>query len=436
MKRGTITMELWYKNDLRDPGMGTGKTVVLGIQHMFTMFGATVLVPILIGMDISVALLMAGTGTLLFHLVTGGGIPVFLGSSFAFIAPIIAATSRYGLPSALGGVAVAGLVYVVIAVLVYFAGAQKILGFFPPVVTGSIIIVIGLNLAPVAINMASTNGLENVNATAWLLALLSFAVVIAVSIYVKGFLKLLPVLAGLVVSYAAAALLTLTGVAELIDFTPIKEAAWFGLPALTMAEFDISAILLVAPVAVVTMVEHIGDMMAVGSICGRDFIKKPGLHRTIIGDGLATAFSALFGGPANTTYSENTGVLALTRVLNPTVMRIAAVFAICLSFIPKLGAVISSIPSAIIGGISIVLFGMIASVGARILVENKVNFQLSRNMIIAAVILVLGIGGAMIPITIGSGDRQVSFEIHGMALAAIVGIILNKVLPSGEKKAK
>ena len=418
----------WEKNELRDPSVGIGKTTVLGLQHTFTMFGATILVPILTGLDISVALFMAGIGTLLFHLITKGAVPVFLGSSFAFIGAIIAASAAFGMPYALGGIFVAGLLYLVLAVLVYFLGAKRILSFFPPIVTGSVIMVIGLTLAPTAINMASAGGGDQITATNWLLALMAFLIVALVSVFLKGFLKMLPVLIGLVVSYFVVSILTVTGVAQLVDFAPIKEAAWIGLPDFTFAKFDISAILLVAPVVVCTMVEHIGDIMAISSITGRDYVKNPGLHRTLIGDGLATSLSALFGGPANTTYSENTGVLALTKQYNPTIMRIAACFAILLGFFPKLGAIIGSIPVPIIGGISIVLFGMIASVGARTLVENKVNFQKSRNLIIAAVILVLGIGGAVVSFTISGTE----ISLHGMALAAIVGIILNKVFPDAD----
>ncbi|MCL2103188.1 MAG: uracil-xanthine permease family protein [Syntrophorhabdaceae bacterium] len=428
-------MKFWDKNDLKDPKVGTGKTVVLGLQHTFTMFGATILVPIILsefGMSISVALFMAGVCTLLFHLLTRGGVPIFLGSSFAFIAPIFAAASAYGLESALGGVVVAGLIYILMAILVYFLGAQVIIGLFPPIVTGSVIMVIGLGLAPVAIDMASKGGGEVVTATSWLLALMSFVIVVIVSVFLKGFFKVLPVLIGIVISYLIAVILTVTDLVALIEFEPILEAAWFGFPDFTVAKFELRAILLVAPVAICTMVEHIGDVLAVGAICKRDFVKKPGLHRTLLGDGIATSLSAMFGGPANTTYSENTGVLALTRQFNPNIMRIAAVFAILLGLVPKLGAIISSIPTAIIGGISVVLFGMIASIGARTLVENKVDFQQSRNLIISAVILVLGIGGAIVPFSIGS----VSFSIEGMALAAIVGIILNQILPGKQKYKK
>ncbi|MCL2662648.1 MAG: NCS2 family nucleobase:cation symporter [Oscillospiraceae bacterium] len=429
-------MKFWDKNDLRDPNVGTGKTVILGLQHTFTMFGATILVPIILsafGMSISVALFMAGVCTLLFHLITKGGVPIFLGSSFAFIAPIIAAASMYGFQSALGGIVAAGGVYIIMAVLVYFVGAEKIISWFPPIITGTIIIVIGLVLAPIAVDMASTGGGDDINATSWLLALMSFSIVVIVSVFMKGFMKVLPVLIGIVISYIIAVILTLTGVTPgLIDFEGVAKAAWFGLPEFTVAKFDIRAIMIVAPVAICTMVEHIGDVMAINSICNRNFLKKPGLHRTLLGDGLASGLSAMFGGPANTTYSENTGVLALTRQYNPTIMRIAAVFAILLGLIPKLAAVISTIPTAIIGGISIILFGMIASVGVRLLVDNRVDFHKPRNLIIAAVVLVLGIGDAVVPFRIGSVD----ISIFGMALAAIVGIILNKVLPGADDYRK
>ncbi len=388
----------------------TGKKIILGMQHTFTMFGATVLVPLITGIDISVALFMAGVGTLLFHFLTKNKIPVFLGSSFAFIAPMLMVSKMYGIPYVQGGIVVAGLTYVIIAGLVYFFGHEKIVEYFPPIVTGPIIMVIGLKLAPTAIDMASQN---------WLLAVVSLLIVIGVSIYAKGFFQVLPVLFGLVGGYIFAAI---TGN---IDFTPVTEAALFGLPNFTFPKFNLESIMIIAPIAVATVVEHIGNILVVGTTVEDDFIESPGLHRTLLGDGLATSLSAFFGGPANTTYAENTGVLALTKIYHPVIMRIAAVFAIILGVMPKLGAVISTIPSSIVGGISIVLFGMIASVGGRSLVENKVDFTSSKNLIIAAVIFVLGLGGAVLPVKLGA----VSFTIEGMALAAIVGIILNKVLP-------
>lgn len=406
--------------------LSTVRKLVLGLQHTFTMFGATVLVPIITGLNISVALFMAGVGTLLFHFFTKKRVPVFLGSSFAFIAPILAVAAAVatrngvaynsgdpyaeGLSYAQGGLVVAGLIYLVLAALVFIFGYQRIVSFFPPIVTGPIIMTIGLLLAPVAIDMASGN---------WILALVALVVTTVVNIYGKGFIKALPVLIGLSAGYIFS---IVTGN---VDFIPIKEAAWFGVPPFRMAKFDLEMIMLVAPVAIVTMVEHIGDVLAVGATVEKDFMKNPGLHRTLIGDGIATSISAMFGGPANTTYSENTGVLALTRVYNPVVMRIAACFALILSVIPKLGAFISTIPTAVVGGISIVLFGMIASIGVRTVVENSVDFKQSRNLIIAAVILVLGLGGAVLPVKLGA----INFEISGMALGAIAGILLNKVLP-------
>ncbi|MCK5763528.1 MAG: uracil permease [Clostridiales bacterium] len=386
------------------------KTIILGIQHTFTMFGATVLVPIITGLDISVALFMAGLGTLIFHLITKGKVPAFLGSSFAYIAPILLVASTSGIAYAQGGIVVAGLIYIVLSLLINIYGTEKIIKFFPPVVTGPIIIVIGLKLAPVAIDMASTN---------WMLAVVTFSIVTIVSVFGKGFIKVIPVIIGLICGYILA---VSTGN---VDFTPIKEATFVGIPNFTLAKFSIESILIVAPVAIATMVEHIGDVIAIGATVEKDLLKDPGLSRTLIGDGIATSISAMFGGPANTTYSENTGVLALTRAWDPKIMQIAAVFAIGLGFSPKLGALISTIPTAVIGGISIILFGMIASIGIRSLIENQVDFNKARNLIISAVIMVLGLGGAVFPINIGTFNM----EIAGMALAAIVGILLNIVLP-------
>lgn len=394
------------------------KRLVLGLQHTFTMFGATVLVPIITGLDISVALFMAGVCTLIFHWITKKKVPVFLGSSFAFIAPIAAVVemvSKNGGTDALayarGGIVVAGLIYLVIAGLIYIFGVKKIVDFFPPVVTGPIILVIGLKLAPVAISMSSTN---------WFLAIVAFITVVVVSVFAKGFLQVVPVIIGLVVGYLVA---LVTGN---VDFTSVASAGWIGLPPFQMAKFDFQSIMIIAPVAIATIVEHIGDVIAIGATVDNDFLEEPGLYRTMFGDGLMTSFSAMFGGPANTTYSENTGVLALTRVWDPLIMRIAALFAIILGIVPKLSSIIGTIPESVVGGISIILFGMIASIGARTLVEEKVDFQRPRNLIVAAIILVLGLGGAILPINLGF----VNFTMEGMALAAIVGIILNKILPN------
>lgn len=393
------------------------KRLLLGLQHTFTMFGATVLVPIITGMDISVALFMAGVCTLLFHLITKKKVPVFLGSSFAFIAPTLAVVEMVsqnggtdGLAYARGGIVVAGIIYLVVAVLIYIFGVEKIVKFFPPIVTGPIILVIGLKLAPVAIDMASGN---------WFLAIVAFATVMIVSVFMKGFLQVVPVIIGLIVGYIVA---LITGN---VDFSPVLSAGWIGLPPFEMAKFDFQMIMVIAPVAIATIVEHIGDVIAIGATVEDDFLEDPGLYRTMLGDGLMTSFSAMLGGPANTTYSENTGVLALTKVWDPLLMRIAAVFAIVLGVVPKLSSIVGTIPTPVVGGISIILFGMIASIGARTLVEEQVDFKKSRNLIVAAVILVLGLGGAVLPINLGF----VNFTMEGMALAAIVGIILNKVLP-------
>ncbi len=404
-------MEVQKNEPIRDARtLGVPKMIALGIQHTFTMFGATVLVPIITGLDVSVSLFLAGVGTLLFHAITGGKVPAFLGSSFAFIAPILAVAETHGLEYARGGIFVAGLIYLILGGLISVFGTEAVVKFFPPIVTGPIIMVIGLKLAPVAISMASGD---------WLLAIIAFAIVLIVNIYGKGFINVIPVMIGLISTYIIAVIL------GRIDFTPIHEANLVGLPAFSIAKFNADAIITVAPIALATMIEHIGDVIAIGATVEEDFLKDPGLTRTLAGDGVATALSAFFGGPANTTYSENTGVLALTRVWDPRVMRIAAVTAIVLGVVPKLGALISTIPSAVVGGISIILFGMIASIGARTLVENQVDFTRSRNLIIAAVILVLGLGGAVLPIHVG----PVSLNMEGMALAAIVGIVLNAVLP-------
>lgn len=388
--------------------------LVLGLQHTFTMFGATVLVPLLTGLDVSVALFTAGIGTLWFHLVTKRRVPIFLGSSFAFIAPVALVIKEMGIPEAQGGIIVAGLLYCVLAAIVYFAGPRFMESLLPPVVTGPIIMVIGLNLAPVAISSASKN---------WIIALIVLATVAFVNLYVKGFLRLLPVISGIVVGYVVSLIW------GIVDATPVAQAAWIGMPNFTWPVFNAAAIGLIAPVAVATMVEHVGDVLAVGATVEDDFVKDPGLHRTLIGDGIGTSLAGLFGGPANTTYSENTGVLALTRVWKPEVMRIAAVMAILLAFIGKLGAAIRTIPAPVIGGISIVLFGMIAAIGVRTVVENQVDMKQPRNLLIASVMLVIGIGGAMIKVW---GNLQ----FGGIGLAAIVGIILNQLLPREAGKSE
>lgn len=380
---------------------------ILGLQHTLAMFGATVLVPLLTGLNPSVALLTAGLGTLLFHLVTKGKVPVFLGSSFAFIGVIHIIGKSEGLEYATGGIVAAGAVYLVLAALVYFFGVDRVKSFFPPVVSGPMIMVIGLTLAPVAVGMAKDS---------WLLAGITLAGVLLTAVYARGFLKLLPVMMGVVVGLAAAVFLGKLEPKALVD------AAWVAVPGVIFPKFSASAIMAIAPLALVTMVEHIGDVTTNGAVIGKDLVRDPGLHRTLMGDGLATSLAGLLGGPANTTYSENTGVLAVTKVYDPSIIRIAAGFAVAMAFIGKLGALLQIIPVPVMGGISIVLFGMITSIGVRTVSEAKVDLANGRNLVIAAIILVMGLGGASLPIT-------PTLKLEGMALAALIGIILNKVLP-------
>ena len=410
-----------------------GKNFVLGFQHMFVMFGATVLVPLITGLDVGVTLFAAGIGTLLFHVLTKFQVPVFLGSSFAFIPGIIAVSTADGgsLPEALGGIVIAGLLYVVVAIIFKFIDARILHKILPPFVTGPIIILIGLILAPVAINNA--NGtyaagiVENIGVNGcWLVALFTFAVAVFVKVFFEKtgakLLSMLPVLVALIAGYIFAIIL------GIVDFTAVKEADWFGLPKFSLPVFSTRSISIIVPIAIVTIVEHFGDVLAIGNVVGKDFIKEPGIHRTLLGDGLATSFSAMIGGPANTTYSENTGAVALTGVFNSVIMRIAAVFAIILSFVPKFTSIIGTIPGPVIGGISILLFGMISSIGIKNMVDNKVDFTNAKILMITAAMLVLGLGGA--EFTIGN------FHLVGLGLAAIVGIILNLILNIGEIKKK
>jgi len=409
--------------------LGTSRMLVLGIQHMFAMFGATVLVPVLTGLSVSATLLFAGLGTLLFHFLVKGKVPAFLGSSFAFIggyAAIAPNQEAHLLPYACFGVACAGLLYVVLAALFKAFGTKKVMRFFPPIVTGPIIICIGLIFSSSAIDNCRTN---------WWIALVAIAVVIIANIFGKGMIKIVPILLGVVASYLVAAI---TGN---VDFTPVKDAAWLGLPfqfentvfgLFTRPDLDpsmlITAAVTIMPLAIATMVEHIGDMCAISSTCEKNYMEDPGFHRTLLGDGLATALASLFGAPANTTYGENTGVLALSKVYDPRVVRIAAYFAIAFSFSPKFAALISAMPAATIGGISMILYGMISAVGVRNVVENKVDFTNTRNVIIAAVIMVLAIGinySGAVSFTIGT----VTISLSGLAVAAVVGIVLNAILP-------
>ncbi len=409
--------------------LGIPKMLVLGIQHMFAMFGATVVVPALTGLDVSTTLLFAGLGTLLFHFLSKGKVPAFLGSSFAFLAgywAIAPNKEQELLPYACFGVACAGLLYLVLAALIKAFGINKVMRFFPPIVTGPIIIAIGLNLSQSAIDNCAAN---------WWIAIIAIVIVIICNIWGKGMIKIIPIIMGVVGSYLIAAI---TGN---VDFTPVKEAAWIGLPihwentvfslvGRADTSLLITAVITIMPIALATMVEHIGDISAISSTVGKNYIKDPGLHRTLTGDGLATTLASLFGAPANTTYGENTGVLSLTKVFDPVVIRIAAVFAILFSFSPKIAAVISCMPTATLGGVSLVLYGMISAVGVRNVVENRVDFSKSRNVIIAALILVLSIGinysaAGAIAFHIGS----VNISLSGLAVGALTGIILNAVLP-------
>ena len=429
--------------------LGVPRMLLLGLQHLFAMFGATVLVPILVqgyGLPLSIqtTLLFAGLGTLLFHVCTKLKIPAFLGSSFAYLGGFQAMAAlnagKYATMSdsdklayAMGGIVVAGLLYLVLALLFKLVGAQKVMRFFPPIVTGPMIILIGLNLSGTAVSNAST---------CWWLALVAIAIIIVANIWGKGMVKIVPILLGVIVSYAVAAF------AGEVDFSTVAAAPWVGLPvawdntvfSLFGESFDtglaITAIITIMPLAFATMIEHIGDVSAISSTCNRNYIAEPGLHRTLLGDGLATILASLFGAPANTTYGENTGVLALTRVFDPRVIRIAACFAIAFSFCPKFAAVIAAMPACVIGGVSLVLYGMISAVGIRNLVENHVDFMKSRNVLITALILVLSLGiaySAAGAIVVPVGGIVIS--LSGLAVGSVVGIVLNMILPGHEDVA-
>ena len=423
--------------------LGIPKMLILGLQHMFAMFGATVLVPILVqsyGLPLSIqtTLFFAGFGTLFFHVCTKMKVPAFLGSSFAFLGGFAAMgamdSGMYAameasekLQYACGGIVVAGLLYVVLALIIKAVGVHRVMHYLPPVVTGPIIILIGLNLAPSAVSNAST---------CWWLALASIAVIVVANIWGKGMVKIIPILLGVVIPYVVAL------VAGMVDFSGLDVQGLFGgatpllgfQPFITdfggsIAKFDISAILVMAPIAIASMMEHIGDMSAISATVGENFIEDPGLHRTLIGDGIATSLSAMFGGPANTTYGENTGVLVLSRVHDPKVIRLAAVYAIILSFSPAFAYLVNTIPAAIIGGVSFILYGMISAIGVRNVVENQVDFTNSRNLIIAAVILVCGLGFAN-GLTFQVGGASIT--LTALAIAAIAGIVLNAILSGND----
>jgi uracil permease len=434
------------KDVIRDARvLGTPKMLLLGLQHMFAMFGATILVPILVNgyfgsdtqvLSVQVTLFCAGLGTLFFHLCSKFKVPAFLGSSFAFLGGFATIANLDSgvfanmadsekLQYACGGIFVAGLLYLVLALVIKVVGVKRVMRFLPPVVTGPIIICIGLGLAPSAVSNASTN---------WLIAIVALAVIVIFNIWGKGMFKIIPILLGVVVSYAFALVLHACGFTNpdgsaIFDFAGVAAASWVGIQPFQLPKFNLTAILVMAPIAIASMMEHVGDMSAISATVGENFIEDPGLHRTLIGDGIATSLSALIGGPANTTYGENTGVLELSRVYDPKVVRLAAVYAIILSFIPKMSEIIGSMPSSIIGGVSFILYGMISAIGVRNIVENHVDFTKSRNLIIAAVILVCGLGFSDgLTFTIGGA----SVTLTALAIAAIAGIVLNAILPGND----
>ncbi len=434
-----------HQEPIRDARtLGMPKMLILGLQHMFAMFGATVLVPILVNnyglpLSIQTTLFFAGVGTLFFHVCTRLKVPAFLGSSFAFLGGFEAVSKldsgKYAgmdaaekLQYACGGIVVAGLLYVVLALVIKAVGVKKVMRFLPPVVTGPIIILIGLNLAPSAVNNAKT---------CWWLALVAMAIIVAANIWGKGMIKIIPILLGVVGSYVIAVIANALGAQNaageaLIDFSAVAASSPIGFqPFFTdftgsIAKFDLTSILVMAPIAIAAMMEHIGDMSAISATVGENFIEEPGLHRTLIGDGIATSLSAIFGGPANTTYGENTGVLVLSKVYDPRVIRLAAIYALALSFSPMFAAVVNSMPAAIVGGVSFILYGMISAIGVRNVVENRVDFTNSRNLIIAAVILVCGLGFSG-GLTFEVGGTHIT--LTALAIAAIAGIALNAILP-------
>lgn len=389
------------------------KRLILGVQFLFVAFGATVLVPLLVGIDPSVALFTAGVGTLIFHLLTRGRVPVFLGSSFAFIAPIIKSTEMYGLPGTLSGLMAVGAVYAAVSLLIKLRGPGFIARLFPSVVVGPVIMVIGLSLSTVAVDMAKAN---------WPLAITVLTAAILTVIFAKGMFRLIPILVGLIVGYLAAALF------KQIDYTAISDAPWIALPGFVFPRWHPQAILFLIPVAIAPMIEHVGDMYAVSGVAKKDFIRDPGLHRTLMGDGLATFVAGIFGGPPNTTYSEVTGAVSLTKVTDPRVLRISAVTAIAFSFVGKIAGALRTIPGPVLGGIMLLLFGMIACVGIKILIDSHTNLNHTRNQVIVSLVLAVGIGGA----SLSFGQ----FTLSGIGLASLVGVILNLLLPGHSEEVE
>ncbi len=386
------------------------RKIVIGVQFLFVAFGATVLVPLLVGIEPSLALFSAGVGTLLFHFITKGKVPVFLGSSFAFIAPITQATEQFGYAGMLSGVIAVGIVYSLASALVKWKGLQLIEKIFPSVIVGPIIMVIGLSLASVGVDMAKTD---------WLLAVVSLMTAIVVVIYTRGLIKLIPVFMGIIAGFVLALIL------GKVDFAPVAEAKWFELPDFTLPQWSWKAVLYMIPVAIAPLIEHVGDMYAISAVAEKDFVKDPGLHRTMLGDGIATSLAGLIGSVPNTTYSEVTGAVSLTRMFNPMVLRISAVTAILFSVIGKVSGLLKSIPQAVLGGIMLLLFGMIASVGIKTLIHSKTNLDKTRNLVIISVILTVGIGGAALEFG--------NFSMAGIGLASVVGVVLNLILPDSSK---
>ena len=395
---------------MKNNKLNPAQKAIVGTQFLFVAFGATVLVPLLVGMDPSVALFTAGVGTLIFHLITKGKVPIFLGSSFAFIAPIIKATELYGLPGTLSGLVAVGAVYGIMSALIKFRGVGFIARLFPPIVVGPVIMLIGLSLAGTGVDMAKSN---------WTLAIIALITTIVTSMFGKGLLRLIPIFAGIVVGYIAAICF------GVVDFRPIIDASWIALPAFVRPEFCWEAVIFMIPVAIAPVIEHIGDVYAINEVAEKDFVKDPGLHRTMLGDGVACVAASLMGGPPVTTYSEVTGAISLTKITDPSVIRIAAIVGILFSVLGKISAILKTIPSAVLGGIMLLLFGTIAAVGVNSLIKNKVNMGNTRNLVIASLILTLGIGGAKM--TFGS------VTIGGIGLAALVGVLLNLILPKSKQ---
>ena len=386
------------------------RKTIIGIQFLFVAFGATVLVPLLVGIEPSLALFSAGVGTLIFHWITKGQVPVFLGSSFAFIAPIIQATEQFGYAGMLSGVIAVGVVYSMASALVKWQGLKFIEKIFPAIVVGPIIMVIGLSLASVGVDMAKTD---------WLLAIVSLMTAVVIVIYTKGLIKLIPIFLGILVGYIFAIVL------GKVDFTIVKEASWFQLPAFSLPQWSWKAILYMIPVAIAPLIEHVGDMYAIGAVAEKDYVKDPGLHRTMLGDGIATSFAGFIGSVPNTTYSEVTGAISLTKMFDPMVLRISAITAILFSVIGKVSGILKSIPASVLGGIMLLLFGMIASVGIKTLINSKTSLNKTRNMVIISIILTVGIGGASVEFG--------KFSMAGIGLASIVGVLLNLILPDTSK---